>query len=115
MKQGSWASEVSRILAHHHIPFHVRKRRNQLEVTVSSGIAVKKLIRLLIPYLVVKRPLARRLMAFPKAPARNRFTWIDAPYLDEICDLVDYVRQFSKGKNRRHRWDGATIREFFQK
>jgi len=115
MRQGVWAQEVSEILQLHQIPFHVRKRRKQFEITVSSGVAVKKLIVLLLPYLVVKRPLALRLAAFPKAPARNRFTWIDGSYLDRICDLVDYVREFNKGKNRKHKWDSAAIRRFFQK
>jgi len=71
------------------------------------------LIQYLLPYLVVKKPLAERLNAFPKAPARNRFTWVDGSYLDSICDLVDYVREFNKGKNRKHKWDGAAIRRFF--
>ena len=115
MKEGPWADEVARILTRHGIPFHRRRRRNQIEITVSSGVAVKRMIRFLIPYLVVKRPLAQRLAHFPKAPARNRSTWIDGSYLDEICDLVDYVREFNRGKNRRHKWDGAAIRRFFQR
>ena len=115
MKQGDWATEVSRILMDRDIPFHIRSRKNQFELTVSSGLAVKKLIHVLLPYLVVKKPLAQRLAAFPKAPARNRFTWINSSYLDEICNLVDYVRRFNRGKNRRYRWDGDAIRRFLQK
>jgi len=114
MKQGEWANHVSQILATHVISFHFRTRRNQFEIIVSSGLAVKKLIGILLPYLVVKKPLAEKLAAFLKAPSRNRFTWIDGSYLDAICNFVDYVREFNKGKNRRHKWDGNTIRNFFK-
>ena len=72
------------------------------------------MISILLPYLVVKKPLAERLAAFPIAPSRNRFTWIEDSYLDAICNLVDHVREFNKGKNRRHKWDGNTIRNFFK-
>jgi hypothetical protein len=114
MKQGDWANQVSLILRRHGIPFHIRKRKNQFELTVSSGIAVRKLVNVLLPYLMVKRPLAEKLAAFPKAPLRNRFTWIDDSYLDEICSLVDYVKKFNAGKNRKHKWDGKAIRSFFK-
>ena len=113
MKQGTWAEKVSAILRRYNIPFHIRTRKNQFEITVSSGAEVRRLIGILLPYLVVKKPLAERLASFPKAPPRNRFTRIDDSYLDEICDLVDFVRTFNKGENRRHRWDGNTIRKFF--
>lgn len=113
MKQGEWAEHVSQILNRHGIPFNVRIRKNQFEITVSSGVAVKRLIGILLPYLVVKKPLAQKLAAFPRAPARNRFTWVDDTYLKEICNLVDYVRRFNKGKNRKHKWDGNAIRSFF--
>jgi hypothetical protein len=78
-------------------------------------LAVKRLTHVLLPYLVVKKPLAERLAVFPKAPARNRFTWIDGSYLEEICSLVDFVRRFNRGKNRRYKWDGDAIRRFLQK
>jgi hypothetical protein len=104
---------ASVILRAHRIPFHVRERKNQAELTISSGVAVRRFIRIILPYLIVKKPLAQRLLDFPAAPARNRFTWVDGSYLDEICRLVDFVRLFNKGKNRKHKWDGRTIREFF--
>ncbi len=74
---------------------------------------MKRLIALVLPYLVVKKPLAEKLLTFPKAPARNRFVQIDKSYLDEICTIVDFVREFNKGKNRRHKWNSKTIREFY--
>jgi hypothetical protein len=114
MKQGDWAEHVSQILNRHGIPFHIRNRKNQFEITFSSGVAVKRLIRILLPYLVVKKPLAEKLATFPKAPSRNRFTWVDNSYLEEICNLVDYVRKFNQGKNRKHKWDGDAIRNFFK-
>jgi hypothetical protein len=114
MRKGDWAGEVAKILREHLIPFHIRERKNQFEITVSSGVAVKRLIGFLLPYLVVKKPLARRLQRFPKASARNRFTWVDGSYLNDICSLVDYVRWFNRGKNRRHRWDGESIRAFYR-
>ena len=113
MKQGAWAHEVAIIFESHGIPYHIRTRKNQFEISVSSGMAVRRLIRLLLPYLVVKKPLAQRLLTFPRAPARNRFTPVDETYLDEVCNLVDFVRAFNRGKNRKHKWDGATIRRFF--
>ena len=67
------------------IPFYFRRRKNQIEATVSSGITVNNLIVLVLPYLVVRRPLAEQLL------------------------------DFNKGKNRRHRWDGSSIRSFFDK
>ena len=67
----------------------------------------------MLPHPVVKKASAQRLAKFPKAPPRNRFNPIDRDYLDEVCRLVDFVRAFNKGKNRRHRWDGKTIRIYF--
>jgi len=113
MKQGAWAHEVINIFESHEIPYHIRTRKNQFEISVSSGSAVRRLIRLLLPYLVVKKPLAQRLLTFPRAPARNRFTRTDGSYLSEICNLVDFVRAFNRGKNRKHKWDGAAIKRFF--
>jgi len=114
MKEGVWAKEVSSILQHHQIPYHIRRRKNQAELTVSSGKAIKKLIGLVLPYLVVKKPLALRLLDFPTAPSRNRFTRIDQSYVDAVCELVDYVRHLNKGKNRSYKWNGDAIRVHFQ-
>lgn len=113
MKEGPWFGEVSRILGLHDIGFNWRPRRNQIEVHVEGHQRVKKLISVVIPYLVVKKPLATRLLDFPKAPLRNRFKSIDRNYLDEICEVVDFVRRFNKGKNRRHKWNSETIKEFY--
>lgn len=68
---------------------------------------------MVLPYLVVKKPLAARLLEFPAAPGRNRFSPVDRSYLDEICTIVDFVRAFNKGKNRRHKWNSRTIGEFY--
>jgi hypothetical protein len=113
MKEGAWFGEVSRILKLHDIGFNWRHRRNQIEVHVEGHRRVKKLISLVLPYLVVKKPLAKRLLDFPAAPARNRFKSVDRFYLDEICEIVDFVREFNKGKNRKHKWNSRTIREFY--
>jgi len=113
MKEGAWFRAVSKILKRHDIGFNWRHRRNQIDLHVEGHHRVKKLISIVIPYLVVKKPLAKRLLTFPKAPARNRFVPVDRPYLNEICDIVDFVREFNKGKNRRHKWNGRTIREFY--
>ncbi len=112
MKEGLWEKEVRTILETHHIPFHVRKRLNQTELVVSSGVAVRRMISFLLPGLVVKRPLAAKLMAFPRAPPRNRFAPIDPDYVTTVCNLVDYVRSFNKGKNRKRKWDGRAVRDY---
>jgi hypothetical protein len=113
MKEGPWFRAVSKILKHHVIRFNWRHRRNQIEVHVEGHFRVKKLISLLLPYLVVKKPLAKRLLSFPTAPPRNRFVPVDMDYLDEICEVVDFVREFNRGKNRKHKWDSRSIREFY--
>lgn len=114
MKAGRWAIEASHLLQHYAIPFHMRNRRNQVEMVVNSHKSVKKLINILVPYLVVKRPLAERLLGFPEAPPRNRFREIDSSYLDSVCEIVDFVREFNRGKNRRHKWNSTTIRLFYE-
>ena len=78
-------------------------------------MAVKKLIGVLKPYLVVKKPIAEVFASFPIAPGRNRFSQIDKSYLDAVCEKVDSVRLLNKGKNRGHKWDGETIRLFYNK
>jgi hypothetical protein len=113
MREGPWFGEVSRILKSHDIRFNWRLRRNQIEVRAEGHRRVKKLISVVIPYLVVKKPLAAKLLDFPRAPPRNRFVRVDRDYVDEICEFVDFVRRFNKGKNRRHKWNSKTIREFY--
>jgi hypothetical protein len=113
MKEGPWFGEASRILRLHDIGFNWRRRRNQIEVHVEGHLRVRKLISAVIPYLVVKKPLAERLFDFPEAPVRNRFVLIDRFYLDQICEVVDFVRQFNRGKNRRHKWNSRTIKEYY--
>lgn len=113
MKEGTWYPEVARVLSQHEIRFNARRRKNQIEVHVGGHARVKKLIGVLLPYLVVKQPLARKLLTFPISPPRNRFTSISESYLAEICEMVDFVREFNRGKNRRHKWNSRTIREFY--
>jgi len=55
------------------------------------------MVMILLPSLVVKKPLAQKLLNFLSAPHGNRFSKIDESYLNAICTLVDYTRQF-KGK-----------------
>ena len=106
---------LSKTLVAYDIPFHSRFRRNQKEISVNSHRSVKKLIRVLLPYLVVKKPLGERLLSFPTAPRRNRFREIDGSYLSAVCEIVDYVREFNRGKNREHKWNGKAIRLFYNK
>ena len=113
MKSGNWEIVAEWILKSHQIPFHTRRRKNQFEMTVSGHRSVKNLIGVLKPYLVVKKPIAEVLASFPIAPARNRFSEIDKSYLDVVCEKVDSVRLLNKGKNRGHKWDGKTIRLFY--
>lgn len=75
---------------------------------------MKKLIAFFLPYLVVKHPLALRFLSFPNAPARNRFAKIDDSYLKEVGEMVDFVREFNKGKNRKHKWNSKTISNFYE-
>ena len=114
MEQGEWSAVASRVLEHHAIRFHTRRRKNQFEITVNSHKSVKNLIRILLPHLVVKQPLGEKLLSFPSARPRNRFSTVDRSYLDAVCEIVDYVRQFNKGKNRKHKWNGKTIRLFYE-
>ena len=114
MRSGIWVRAAGSILRFNRIPFHSRLRRNQDEIVVSGIQAVSRLLRLTIPYLVVKKPLAVRLADFPRAPRRNAFTPINSAYLERICNLVDYVRRFNRGKNRKHRWNGEAVRRFYQ-
>jgi len=113
MKNGAWQAAVQRILMSHRIPFHTRQRKNQFEITVNSHKSVKRLIQVVKPYLVVKKQLVEELASFPVAPARNRFSQIDRLYLDAVCEKIDFVRRFNKGKNRRYKWDSKTIRSFY--
>jgi len=115
MKTGTWQTFAQEILGFHEIPFHTRKRKNQFEITVTGRKSVTKLIGVLKPYLVVKVPIAEALADFPAAPRRNRFSPIDDSYLDAVCEKVDFVRRFNKGKNRPHKWDGKMIRAFYKK
>lgn len=114
MKKGYWQSTAEEILNSHQIPYHTRERKNQYEIVVNGHKSVKGLIGVLMPHLVVKKPLPKNLANFPNGPARNRFSPIDSSYLNEVCNHVDFVRRFNKGKNRRHKWKGKTIRQFYK-
>ncbi len=74
--------------------------------------SVKRLISLILPSLVVMKPLAEKLLKFPAAPRRNRYTELDDSYLDAMCNVVDFTREFNKGKNREHKWNGESIRSY---
>jgi hypothetical protein len=114
MKRGHWENAVSEILNDHGIPFHTYSRKNQFSIAVTGNRAVKMLIEVLLPYLVVKKALAEKLLLFPKAPKRNRFSQIDSSYLDGVCEITDFVRAFNKSKNRKHKWNGTTIKKFYE-
>jgi hypothetical protein len=114
MREGEWVEVASNLLRLHCIPFHARRRKNQIEVRVNGQKSVKRLILILLSNLVVKKPLALKLLDFPTAPHRNRFSPADKLYLEAICALVDFTRKFNKGKNRRHKWNGNSIRSFFE-
>ncbi|MDV3277855.1 MAG: LAGLIDADG family homing endonuclease [Nitrososphaerales archaeon] len=113
MKEGAWFPFVTAVLRKHRIPFSTRRRKNQVEVRVQGHSTVKRLIAIVLPYLVVKRPLASKLLHFPTAPARNRFVAIDESYVRRICETVDFVREFNSGKNRKHKWNSKTIGDFY--
>jgi len=115
MKAGDWQDVAEDLLESNRVPFHTRNRKNQHEITVSGHRAVKKLIQVLGPHLVVKKPIAELISGFPTAQPRNRFSLIDRSYLDAVCEAVDRVRMINKGKNRRHKWDGEMIRAFYNK
>ena len=95
MKEGDWVRPVSAILSSNDIPFHCRRRKNQLEVSINSQKSVRKMIALVLPYLVVKEPLAEKLLTLPAAPRRNRFTEINTSHLKTVCGIVDYGRVFN--------------------
>lgn len=114
MREGEWVEVASNLLRLHGIPYHARRRKNQIEIRVNGQKSVKRLILILLPNLVVKKPLALKLLDFPTAPHRNRFSHADKLYLEAICALVDYTRKFNRGKNRRHKWNGNSIRSFFE-
>jgi hypothetical protein len=39
---------------------------------------------------------------------------IDVSYLKEVVEMVDFVREFNKGKNRKHKWNSRTISDFYE-
>ncbi len=114
IKLGDWSSVATDLLASRGIPFHTHKRKNQFQVTVNGNRAVKRLIEILLPHLVIKKPLAKRLLTFPVAPSRNRFSKINGVWLGEISAIVDFVRIFNSGKSRPYKWDGNLVRAFYQ-
>src|SRR5580698_4968227 len=84
MREGEWVEVASNLLRLHCIPFHARRRKNQIEVRVNGQKSVKRLILILLSNLVVKKPLALKLLDFPTAPHRNRFSPADKLYLEAI-------------------------------
>ena len=114
MREGDWVRVASDLLRLRGIPFHTRKRKNQVELRVNGRKSVGRLISIILPSMIVKKALAQKLLEFPAAPRRNRYTKVDDSYLNAICSLVDYTRAFNKGKNRKHKWNGNSIRSYME-
>jgi len=110
MKSGDWQVVAEELLRANQIPLHARNRKNQHEINITGRSSVKKLIELPMTNLVVKGPIARELEHFPSAHPRNRFSSVNA-----VCEKVDFVRNFNKGKNRPRKWDGRAIRLYYEK
>ena len=114
MKDGSWVEEVIKILNDVDVKHYVRKRKNQIEISVKCWKNIIPLIRMLLPFSIVKKPLMKRFLTYRPKPVRNRFIPPDPKIIGELAELIDFVRNFNRGKNRPYKWTGKRILEFFK-
>lgn len=136
-----WLNKIEKIFKQHQIPYSVsHKVKNRLvkatSIYVRSIPGIKKITRMILPYLTVKRPIAKHfLKSFPegrkiivmreKDSISGRFTNvinhknIDWKMIDKMCKFIDRVRILNHSKTNKAqynlRWTGKTIREFFLK
>ena len=114
MKTGEWVRVVSEILLKHGVKFRTRQRKGQTEIQVAGLTNTSKLITMLLPYSVVKKPLMEKLLQLKPRPRRNRFVPPDPASVREIATLVDFVREFNRRKNRPFKWTSRAILEHYR-
>jgi len=110
MKKGKWVDVTVKILRMSNVVFHQSSRKGQTCIATEGWKRTQTLAKKLEEHLVVKQPLVQKLLEYK--PARNnRF-----PSRDEVlkrAELLDYVHEFNKGKNRQWKWNGSMILEFY--
>jgi len=110
MKTGIWVESVKKILNDIDVNYRVSTRKGQTCVAVTGWRQVQKLAVFLTEYSIVKKPLLEQLLTYHPS-ANNRF-----PTNEQIkirADLLDFSRDFNRGKNRLHKWTGAMILKFY--
>lgn len=113
MKSGNWEVEVKKILESLDIKYLLRYRKGQTEYKCGNWMRVKKLCTAIVNYSIVKKGIIVKLLQYNLIPKRNRYVKISKTTIDQIADLVDFVREFNKGKNRPYKWTGDVIKQFF--
>lgn len=68
------------------------------EYTITGNIPVKKLLELLYPYLIIKRPIAKLVLKIidQVKTVNTKETFL------EVCKLVDKISQFTDSKKRKN-------------
>jgi hypothetical protein len=112
-KKGSWVPIVLQILRENGIGYTHRERRGQFEITIASWIRFRRLGNLIKDYLVIKKPLLERILSYSN---RTHKFWSNISVFNEVnemAELVDFVRAFNKGKNRPYVWTGQKVMEYY--
>jgi hypothetical protein len=71
---------------------------------VRSAKQVNKLIPLLLPHSLIKKPIMLKLLIFPIARWGNQYAGPDKVRLLKAAEIVDYVHMFNQSKNRKFKW-----------
>jgi|GEM_PF-1698713 hypothetical protein len=112
MKSGHWSESAAKILRTSGVLFHQTVRNEQTSIAAVEGWKqTQKLGKLLVQHLIVKRTLVDRLLEYEPA-SNNRFP--SRKVVQCRPKLLDFVRDFNKGKNRRYKWTGSMIMRFYE-
>jgi len=113
MKDSDWVREVVSILGESEIKYYMRKRRNQIEISIRHWKNILPFIKIIKQYSVVKKPIIEKFLKYKPKAIRNRFVSANPQTIKETALLVDFVREFNRGKNRPYKWTGDKVLEFF--
>jgi hypothetical protein len=75
-----------------------KKKDGMAELTITGFKPVENLLKNLLPYFKIKKPLARLVL---KIIEKHKQVNTEADFL-EVCELIDKTAELTDSKNRKH-------------
>jgi len=114
--EDSWINKVKKTLEENNIkPSIQNKRKKYCEIVVYNRNSVKKLAKLLLPYLTIKKEQAKIFSGIGYHRMSENFfgvCYIHPFSVERWAKTIDKIHKLN-GENRYRRWNGERIKKFY--